>query len=55
MIESTLWGLVGGSSLVLGGVLALVTTWSPRVIALVMAFGSGVLISAVSFDLVAEA
>ncbi|MGH3760813.1 ZIP family metal transporter [Actinophytocola sp.] len=55
MIESALWGLVGGSSLVLGGVLALVTTWSARAIALVMAFGSGVLISAVSFDLVAEA
>jgi ZIP family zinc transporter len=46
MIESALWGL--------GGVLALVTTRSPRAIALVMAFGSGVLISAVSFDLVAE-
>ncbi len=55
MIESALWGLLGGSSLVLGGVLALVTTWSARVIALVMAFGSGVLISAVAFDLVAEA
>lgn len=55
MIESALWGLAGGSSLVLGGVLALVVTWPVRVIALVMAFGSGVLISAVSFDLVAEA
>lgn len=50
-----LWGLLGGSSLVVGGVLALVTRWSPRLIALVMAFGSGVLISAVAFDLVAEA
>lgn len=55
MLEAVLWGLVGGSSLVLGGVLALVTTWSTKAIALVMAFGSGVLISAVSFDLVAEA
>ncbi|HEY7598175.1 MAG TPA: ZIP family zinc transporter [Actinophytocola sp.] len=55
MIESALWGLVGGASLVLGGVLALLRTWSPRAIALVMAFGSGVLISAVSFELVAEA
>ena len=55
MIESALWGLLGGSSLVLGGALALVATWSVRMIALVMAFGSGVLISAVSFDLVAEA
>lgn len=55
MIESALWGLVGGSSLVLGAVLALARTWSARLIALVMAFGSGVLISAVSFELVAEA
>jgi ZIP family zinc transporter len=55
VIESALWGLVGGSALVLGGVLALVMSWPPRVVALVMAFGSGVLISAVSFDLVAEA
>ncbi len=55
MIEAFLWGLLGGSSLVVGGVLALVVNWSPKVIALVMAFGSGVLISAVAFDLVAEA
>jgi len=55
MIESALWGLLGGSSLVVGGVLALVRTWSARTIALVMAFGSGVLISAVAFELVAEA
>lgn len=55
MIEAALWGLLGGSSLVVGAVLALATTWSARAIALVMAFGSGVLISAVAFDLVAEA
>ncbi|HEV7646635.1 MAG TPA: hypothetical protein VGP26_00585 [Actinophytocola sp.] len=55
MIESALWGLAGGSSLLLGGVTALVTNWPARAIALVAAYGSGVLISAVSFDLVAEA
>jgi zinc transporter, ZIP family len=55
VIEATLWGLLGGSSLVVGAVLALATTWSARGVALVMAFGSGVLISAVAFDLVAEA
>ncbi|HEV2781787.1 MAG TPA: ZIP family zinc transporter [Actinophytocola sp.] len=54
MLEATLWGLLGGSSLVLGGVLGLFTRWSPRAIALVMAFGSGVLFSSVAFDLVAE-
>lgn len=55
MWAAALWGLVGGSALLLGGVLALVRNWSQQVIALVMAFGSGVLISAVAFDLVAEA
>jgi zinc transporter, ZIP family len=55
MWAAAFWGLVGGSALLLGGVLALVRSWSQRTIALVMAFGSGVLISAVAFDLVAEA
>lgn len=54
MLEAAFWGLVGGSSLVLGGLLGLFTTWSARAMALVMAFGSGVLVSAVAFDLVAE-
>jgi ZIP family zinc transporter len=49
------WGFVGGSSLILGGLLAL---WKPldrRLLGLVMAFGAGVLISAVAYDLVGEA
>jgi ZIP family zinc transporter len=49
------WGLFAGSSLILGGVLALVLPIRERVLGLIMAFGAGVLISAVAFELVAEA
>jgi ZIP family zinc transporter len=49
------WGTLAASSLVIGAVVALVLHISLRVIGLIMAFGSGVLISAVSFDLVQEA
>jgi ZIP family zinc transporter len=50
-----LWGLVAGSSLVLGGILALNLHIRTRALGLIMAFGSGVLISAVAYDLVQEA
>lgn len=49
------WGLLASSSLVIGALIALRFTIKPRVIGLIMAFGAGVLISAVSFDLVEEA
>ena len=49
------WGLFAGSSLVLGGVLAIVLPIRERVLGLIMAFGAGVLISAVAYELVAEA
>ena len=49
------WGLFAGSSLILGGVLALVLPIRERVLGLIMAFGAGVLISAVAYELVAEA
>ena len=39
------WGLLAASSLVIGGVLALVFRTSRRLIGLVMGFGAGVLIS----------
>ena len=51
----TLLGLLGGSALVLGAALAYLARVPPRVVAAVMAFGSGVLISALSFDLMEEA
>jgi zinc transporter, ZIP family len=49
------WGLFAGSSLILGGVLALVLPIRERALGLIMAFGAGVLISAVAYELVAEA
>jgi zinc transporter, ZIP family len=55
MGEAFVWGIVAGSSLVIGGVIALRLSISPRLLGLIMAFGSGVLISAVAYELVQEA
>jgi ZIP family zinc transporter len=55
VLEAALWGLVGGLALVVGALIALALRPSRRVIAYVMAFGAGVLISAVAYDLTAEA
>jgi zinc transporter, ZIP family len=49
------WGLFAGSSLILGGAIALAVPISERVLGWIMAFGAGVLISAVAYELVAEA
>jgi ZIP family zinc transporter len=49
------WGTLAASSLVIGAIVALLLNIGLRTIGLIMAFGSGVLISAVSFDLVQEA
>lgn len=54
-LEAGLWGLVGGGALVLGALIAWFVPVRPRVVAAVMAFGSGVLISAVAFGLMQEA
>jgi zinc transporter, ZIP family len=48
------WGALAASSLVLGALLALVRPWSKRLIGLVLGFGAGALISAVSFELALE-
>jgi zinc transporter, ZIP family len=48
------WGALAASSLVIGALLGLVRAWPPRLIGLVLAFGAGALISAVSFDLAQE-
>lgn len=50
-----MWGLVAGSSLVIGGLVALRVRIDRFVLGLVMAFGAGVLLSAVAFELVEEA
>jgi ZIP family zinc transporter len=49
------WGTLGASSLVIGAGIALRFHISLRAIGLIMGFGAGVLISALSFDLVEEA
>jgi ZIP family zinc transporter len=49
------WGFVGGFALLVGAGLALVRNFSARTIGLVMAFGAGVLISALAFELTKEA
>jgi ZIP family zinc transporter len=48
------WGALAASSLVLGALLALARSWSDRLVGLVLAFGAGALISAVSFELALE-
>jgi ZIP family zinc transporter len=48
------WGLLATSSLVIGARLGISRRWPPRPIGLVLAFGAGALISAVSFDLAEE-
>jgi ZIP family zinc transporter len=55
MLEAALWGSAGGSALVLGAAVGLRFRLSFRVIALIMGFGSGVLISALAFELTEEA
>ncbi len=55
MSDALLWGLVGGSSFLIGGALALRGGVRPRILGLVMGFGAGALLSAVSFELVDEA
>lgn len=54
-VEAGLWGLLAGGALVLGALVAWFVRVPRPVVAGVMAFGAGVLISALSFDLVDEA
>jgi zinc transporter, ZIP family len=48
------WGALAASSLLIGALAALARSWSRRLIGLVLAFGAGALISAVSFELALE-
>ena len=49
------WGLLGGAALVVGAAIAWFVPVPAKVVATVMAFGAGVLVSALSFDLAQEA
>lgn len=55
MGEAFLWGAFGAAALMVGAGIAVVAKVSARVLGMVMAFGAGVLVSALSFDLVLEA
>jgi zinc transporter, ZIP family len=55
MGEAFLWGAVAGSSLLFGGLIARKAPITRRHVGLIMAFGAGVLLSAVAYELVHEA
>jgi len=54
-IWAALAGLLAGGALLAGAIIALLAEVPTRVVAAIMAFGSGTLISALAFDLVLEA
>jgi zinc transporter, ZIP family len=54
-LQAGFWGLVAGSALLIGAAAGYLACIPQRLIAGVMAFGGGVLISALSFDLMDEA
>lgn len=54
-LQAAFWGFVAGSALLLGAGVGYFAHVPQRLIAGVMAFGSGVLISALSFELMDEA
>lgn len=53
--EAALWGCVGGAALIIGALVALAHDMSPATVGRILAFGAGVLISALTFDLTEEA
>jgi zinc transporter, ZIP family len=55
LAEAFAWGAFASTSLIVGGLIALRVPVSNRALGLVMAFGAGVLISAVAYELVLEA
>jgi zinc transporter, ZIP family len=55
VVETALWGFVGGVSLLVGALVGLFVRVPIRVVGLVMGFGVGVLISAVAFELTGAA
>jgi zinc transporter, ZIP family len=54
MLAALGWGALAASSLVVGALLAFVRRWPVRWVGLVLAFGAGALISAISFELALE-
>ncbi|SDQ11822.1 zinc transporter, ZIP family [Leucobacter chromiiresistens] len=54
-LQALWWGFVGGAALLLGAFVAWRWRIPPKAISTIMAFGAGVLISALAFELVDEA
>jgi ZIP family zinc transporter len=55
IIQAGLWGLLAGSALLLGAAIGWFVRVPARLVAGIMAFGAGVLVSALSFELMDEA
>ena len=55
MLEALAWGALAAASLLIGAWLGLARQWPERIVGLVLGFGAGALISAVSFELWEEA
>lgn len=55
MIQAILFGFIAGSALLIGALIGLFSKLNKKIIAIIMAFGAGVLISALSFELIEEA
>lgn len=55
MADAFLWAFVAAASLILGGIIGSWFSLSKRALGIIMAFGAGVLISAVAYELVFEA
>jgi ZIP family zinc transporter len=54
MLEALGWGALAASSLVIGALVGLARPWPRRLVGLVLGFGAGALIAAVSFELFEE-
>jgi zinc transporter, ZIP family len=55
MTDAFLWGLLATSSLIIGGSIAINIKINNKLLGVIMAFGAGTLISAVSYELIYEA
>lgn len=55
MLEATVWGLIAGSSLLIGAALGLYLKIPHRTVGLITGFGAGTLVSALAFELTEEA
>lgn len=51
MIEAVLWGAVAAAPLCVGAVLALLRTWPPKRLGIVLGFGAGALMASIAFEL----